>query len=126
MLKDYQGALLDADKAVELQPLIAILWQERGILKQLTGDLEGALNDLERALELTSDDYETIKHRGYVKFLLNDEKGAREDAEKALQIMSSRDAVRNMKRMPSHIDAGRDRERFLGRHAISYLGYDLR
>ncbi|KAL2636033.1 hypothetical protein R1flu_007512 [Riccia fluitans] len=126
MLKDYEGALMDADKAVELQPLIPILWHERGICKRLTGDLEGALNDFERALELANDDYESIKHRAYVKFLLKDEKGAREDAERAVQIMKSRDAVGSMKRMPSHIDAGKDRERFLGRHPLSFLDYTLR
>ncbi|CAM6081491.1 unnamed protein product [Calypogeia fissa] len=47
--------------------------QQRGILKQLVGDLDRALEDLTAALEIDHDDYECRRHRGYVNYVLGDE-----------------------------------------------------
>ncbi|KAL3686769.1 hypothetical protein R1sor_013078 [Riccia sorocarpa] len=88
-LEDYEGALDEANRAIELNPQAAWQWQERGVLKRYIGDLDGALEDLDRALELESDVYEVLKQRGYVKFLMEDDDGAREDAERALTIRAT-------------------------------------
>ncbi|OAE30715.1 hypothetical protein AXG93_402s1280 [Marchantia polymorpha subsp. ruderalis] len=88
-LQDYEGAIAEADRAVDLNPQAAWQWQERGVLKRHAGDLEGALVDLNRALELEADDYEVLKQRGYVKFLMEDDDGAREDAERATRIRAT-------------------------------------
>lgn len=86
MLQDYEGALSDANKALQLDPYYPFYLQERGVLKIKMGDLKGALADLNKG---DGDDYKTLKHRGYVKYLLKDEQGARNDAVRALRIKSS-------------------------------------
>lgn len=85
-LRDYQGALRDADDALELQPRDHLLWQERGVVKRLMGDLAGALADLEVSLQIAPNDYETLKHCGFVCFLRDDRKMAYTIAEHALEI----------------------------------------
>lgn len=54
-LKDYHGALLDYDKAVELNPSDSWLYRSRSILKEYSlKDHQGALADINKAIELNS------------------------------------------------------------------------
>jgi Flp pilus assembly protein TadD len=51
---DAKGALVDVNKAVELEPDSAALYKARGAMKIITGDSTGALADFNRAREFTS------------------------------------------------------------------------
>lgn len=46
---DYAGAMRDLDYAISLDPTSFELYQNRGDLKQMIGDLEGAIDDYHRA-----------------------------------------------------------------------------
>lgn len=52
--EDYNGALLDFNKAVELNPYDASAFFNRGLTKKTLGDFEGAIWDYDKALELDS------------------------------------------------------------------------
>ncbi|KAL2628658.1 hypothetical protein R1flu_013344 [Riccia fluitans] len=88
-LEDYEGAIVEADRAIDLNPQAAWQWQERGVLRRYIGDLDGALADLNKSLQLETDVYEALKQRGYVKFLMEDDEGAREDAKWAMKIRAT-------------------------------------
>jgi len=49
MLKDYQGALEDFDKANVFQPNNAFILNNRGYVKMMLHDYQGAWEDLEKA-----------------------------------------------------------------------------
>src|SRR5882672_10736301 len=49
---DLDGALVDYDQAIALDPKDSLLYGNRATLKMVKGDLEGALADCERALKL--------------------------------------------------------------------------
>lgn len=52
--EDYNGALLDFNKAVELNPYETAAFFNRGLTKKILGDFEGAIWDYDKALELDS------------------------------------------------------------------------
>jgi tetratricopeptide (TPR) repeat protein len=51
-LKDYDGALSDATKAIEADPSCPIPWVCRGTTRYRLGNLDGAIGDLRHALRL--------------------------------------------------------------------------
>ena len=55
-LQDYQGALADFDKAIEIDPLDELNYSSRGLLKDMIGDLRGACADWRKAEELGHED----------------------------------------------------------------------
>ncbi|CAM6128980.1 unnamed protein product [Calypogeia fissa] len=98
---DFQGALAcwDVNDANACESELRLFFLQRGILKQMGGDLRGALEDLTAALKIygTVDDptflprrdmnnyaYNYVRHRGSVKFLLGDMDGAQKDGAMAL------------------------------------------
>jgi tetratricopeptide (TPR) repeat protein len=50
--KDLDGALVDETRAIQLDPGLAIAWQNRGVVRATRGDLDGGVADLTRAIEL--------------------------------------------------------------------------
>jgi tetratricopeptide (TPR) repeat protein len=114
-LGDFEEALSDANKYIEICNHRPFGLQERGVLKRMMGDLSGALADLNEGLELETDDYERLKHRGLVKFLLKDEDGARADAEWALRIRPPGVESYNYGTVPA-----------LGVSSVEYLEYKLK
>ena len=52
VLSDYQGALADLDKAIEIDPLDEFNYSSRGMIKGHMGDLRGACSDWRKAEEL--------------------------------------------------------------------------
>jgi tetratricopeptide (TPR) repeat protein len=83
MLKDYQGALNDLDKADVLEPDNAFTLSSRGKVKRMLKVYQGALNDLDKADVLELDNAFTLSSRGDVKRLLKDYQGAVNDLDKA-------------------------------------------
>lgn len=83
--KDFEGALYDYNKALELQPELIEALAGRGVIKRNMGDLQGAMKDYNRAIELKADDAEVYLNRGVCKASMNDFNGAIEDFNKALE-----------------------------------------
>jgi len=49
---DFDGAIADYSRALELDPKFAAAYRRRGIAKQAKSDFDGAIADYNRALEL--------------------------------------------------------------------------
>ena len=62
-LKEYSSAILDFNKAIELDPYDARVFTNRGVAKQYEGKITDACMDWKKALELGDDNnYENIKN----------------------------------------------------------------
>ena len=83
--KDYQGAIEDYTKAIELKPDFAEAYINRGISRRNLSDYKGAIEDYTKAIELRPDFAEAYKNRGYSRLKLSDYKGAIEDYTKAIE-----------------------------------------
>jgi tetratricopeptide (TPR) repeat protein len=81
---DFQGAMEDYDKAIELNYDDA--YNNRGILKNRMNDYKGAIDDFDRALRAKSDREIAHYNRGIAKLNLEDFSGAVEDFSKAIEI----------------------------------------
>ena len=55
-LKDYNGAISDYTKAIELDPNEAEAYKNRAISKYYTNDLKGACEDAKESASLLGDD----------------------------------------------------------------------
>ncbi len=54
--KDFQGALNDVEKLIEIDPNSAENYMYRGGIKQELGDIQGYVNDLHKAIEINPKD----------------------------------------------------------------------
>ena len=70
-LGDYQGAIADYNKAIELDPKDATTYKLRGHEKSKLGDYQGEIADYNKAIELDPKDAEAYKLRGLVKSKLS-------------------------------------------------------
>ena len=68
---DYQGAINDFDKAIELVPDSATTYNNRGIAKRNLGSYQDAINDFDKAIELDPS-YTTARNNR--EWLLKDHK----------------------------------------------------
>jgi len=84
--RKYKEALEDFNKAVELDPYSADIYNYRGMTKYFLEDYQGALADFNKTIELQPDYAEAYNLRGVVKGELNDNKGACEDWEKSFEL----------------------------------------
>jgi tetratricopeptide (TPR) repeat protein len=82
MLKDYQGALEDLDKADVLEPNDAFTLRSRGDVKIMLKDYQGALEDLDKVDVLEPNDASTLSSHGPIKYILDDYEGALQDLDK--------------------------------------------
>ena len=68
--KDYQGALADFDRAIQIDPNIVEVYNYRGNLKgNILQDYQGALVDFNRAIQLKPNYALLYKNRGVLKFV---------------------------------------------------------
>ena len=83
---DFEGAMTDYNRVIELDPDFAEAYEKRGDAKSNLGDLNGAIADYDRAIELDPDDVMAYNNRGNVKFDLGDHSGAIEDYDRAIEL----------------------------------------
>lgn len=82
--RDVDGALAEADKAVERKPDYAEAYEHRSLLRMMKGDVGGALADLDKAVEHAPDVARLYAARGRLRMMRNDAAGAFSDFDSAI------------------------------------------
>jgi len=82
-LHDYRGAMADYNKAIELNPNLALDYYGRGKAKSELHDYRGAMPDYTKAIELNPNYAEAYFHRGVSKLLLEQKDSGCLDLSKA-------------------------------------------
>ena len=65
---DFQGAILDCDRAIDIDPGLGTAYLNRGTARSAAGDLDGALGDFEHAIAIDSRDSEAYNNRAAVLY----------------------------------------------------------
>jgi tetratricopeptide (TPR) repeat protein len=85
-LGDSQGAIVDFDRAIRIDPQDAIAYYNRGLAKFELGDNQGAIVDFDRVIAIDPQDAEAYSNRGAVKLALGNKQGAIADLTKGAQL----------------------------------------
>ncbi|HET6243587.1 MAG: tetratricopeptide repeat protein [Bacteroidetes bacterium] len=83
---DITNAIIDFDKAIELNPKLEVAYDYRGLAKVQSGDLVGAIQDYNSVIEINPKNREIYPYRGYVKQQLKDYRGAILDYTKSIEL----------------------------------------
>jgi tetratricopeptide (TPR) repeat protein len=83
---DYDGAIADLNRAIELDPKYASAYNNRGLAKQGKGDLDGAIADWTRAIELNPKLVPAYYNRAHAKSDKGDYDGAIADFNRAIEL----------------------------------------
>lgn len=87
---DLEGAILDCDRALAINPGLDEAYSNRGAIRWAMGDLDGALTDLDQAIIKNSQSAQAFDNRGNVRSLKGDAIGALADFEQAVRLSSDR------------------------------------
>ncbi|MBI5219522.1 MAG: tetratricopeptide repeat protein [Bacteroidia bacterium] len=85
-LRDFDGANMDFEKAISLNPNSAKAYNNRGWYKYNRDDLPGAMADCNKALDINPDLDDAYSNRGWYKLLLKDKDGSFSDFTKAAEL----------------------------------------
>jgi tetratricopeptide (TPR) repeat protein len=85
-VQNYQIAILDFDKAIELNPNFAAPYVNRGVSKKMLGRYQEAIQDFDQAIELQSDFSEAYLNRGISKKVLGRYQEAIQDFDQAIKL----------------------------------------
>jgi tetratricopeptide (TPR) repeat protein len=85
-IKDYQGAIEDYTKAIEINPNYSEAYNNRGTVKTNFKDYKGAIEDYTKAIGINSNYSDAYNSRGTAKSILEDYRGAIADYTKAIEI----------------------------------------
>ena len=69
---DYQGAIADYTKAIEINPHYLIAYHNRGNAKYDLSDYQGAISDYTKSLEIDPQNADVYENRGVAKSNLED------------------------------------------------------
>src|SRR5438552_2741433 len=83
---DLDGAIADYDRAIQLAPKDAAIYNNRGLAKQEKGDLDAAIVDFNRAIQLNLKDAVACSNRGNTKRDKGDLDGAIADYNRAIRL----------------------------------------
>ena len=89
-LEDLQGALVDCNHALTLQPNIPSAYRGLGTAKGKLGDYRGALADFNQVITLEPSHSSDYSERGFVRAKLGDLTGAVADFSEAAALMFRR------------------------------------
>ena len=81
---NYQGAIADFSRAIEINPQYAAAYQLRGSSKSILGDIQGAIADYTKVIEIDPQDANAYQLRGIAREKVNDLEGACRDWRKAV------------------------------------------
>jgi serine/threonine protein kinase/Tfp pilus assembly protein PilF len=84
--RDWDGAIADATKALELDPALAIAWKIRSNARMVRGDVKGAATDAARAIEIDPLDAESWCLRGVSSLGLGERDEAFAHATRAIEL----------------------------------------
>ncbi len=93
---DYDGAIADYSKAIELKPDYAKAYNNRGVAKSNNEDFDGAIEDYTKAIDLYEEDNDKADayySRGFVKVEKKDYDGAIADFDKAIDYIPDDDIL---------------------------------
>ena len=85
-LEDYNGAISDFNKAIEIDPNNAGAYMNRGNTKIKLKDFYGAISDYTKVIELNPNDAVAYCYRGNSKIILGDLNGACKDWKLATEL----------------------------------------
>ena len=85
-LKEYEGAIKDYDKAIELDPNYALAYMNRGIAKAQLKQYSAAIADYDKAIELDPNFALAYHNRGVAKYNLAQYNAAIADYDKAIEL----------------------------------------
>ena len=80
---DPQGAIIDYDRAITINPQYAKAYFNRGIAKSALGDPRGAIDDYDRAISINPQYLKAYSNRSLIKSELGDKEGAIADYNRA-------------------------------------------
>ena len=84
---DYDGALADQERAVQLNPNDdSSVYRNRGFVRDLKGDYDGAIADQSRAIAIDAKDARAYTYRGRAKQHKGDFDGALDDYRNAVDL----------------------------------------
>jgi tetratricopeptide (TPR) repeat protein/S1-C subfamily serine protease len=83
---DKNGAIIDYDNAIHINPQFAEAYYNRGVAKSALGDKKGAIIDYDSAIHINPQFAEAYSNRGNAKSALGDNKGAIIDYDSAIRI----------------------------------------
>jgi len=83
--KNYDRALIEFSKAIQLDSGFIQAWENRGVTKFYLKDYAGAIDDYNQALKINPDDYNTYGRRAWAKYDLDSLKEAITDFSKAIE-----------------------------------------
>ncbi len=86
--KDYKNAIVEFDKAIEINPEHIRAYYKRGRTKYKLDDYKGAIDDYTHAIKLNSEHSRAYYNRGDAKFLLENYAGAIDDYTRAIKLNS--------------------------------------
>lgn len=84
--KDYQGAISNLNQALEIKPDYSDAYNNRGIIREITGDKDGAISDLTTALKFRPKNFISYYNRANIRQQLGDKQGALSDYNKAISL----------------------------------------
>ncbi len=80
---DYQGAINDFNKAIEINPKDADAYYNRGFAKAKLGDYRKAIEDFNKAIEINPNYAMAYHNRGFAKIKLGQKDSGCQDLSKA-------------------------------------------
>jgi tetratricopeptide (TPR) repeat protein/S1-C subfamily serine protease len=90
---DKQGAIVDYNQAIKINPNDAMYYSNRGIAKSKLGDDRGAISDFNQAIEIDSGNPIYYNERGLAKGSLGDKQDAITDFNRAIKLIFNNDLV---------------------------------
>jgi len=88
-LKEYQRAIQDYDRAIELEPTAAIYYTDRGIVYTKLKEYQRAIQDYDRAIELDLNYAKAHNQRGNTYYKLKEYQRAIQDYDRAIELEST-------------------------------------